>query len=347
MSGLSLGVNLLLLGLFFLGSWFFSGYESGLISLNRHRLVHLIRHGDKKARALAATLRDSHRLLATTLVGNNICNVALSTLATVLSLAAAQTLEIDPSLAQTLATAAVAIGLLIIGEFLPKLWFTARPIERCRPLLPIFLFCRMLLFPLASLCIVLTRLVTPRAQKRSPFLSRENLAFLMRDSEAHGEISAFERMMVSRVLDLQLRRASQVMTPLSRMVRVYESDNLATVLRVFRQSHHRILPLFTDDGERCLGVLHLFDLLRARSKAPVPFDLRRAPVFVRSDLCADDLLPYMRLRRTKVLIVLGNAGLPIGMVSQEDVLNAVLDDELLRSSTNRRAAAEAERRIEG
>lgn len=332
-------INLALMALFFLGSWFFSGYESGMVSLNRHRLVHLIRHGDKRARALATALRDSHRMLATTLVGNNICNVALSTLTTVLALEAAARLGADPSLAQPLATVAVAIALLIIGEFLPKLWFTARPIERCRPLLPIFLFFRALLFPLASLCILLTRLVTPRerGRKRSPFLSRENLAFLMRDSEAHGEISAFERGMVSRVLELQLRRASQVMTPLARMVRVYESDNLSTVLRVFRQSHHRILPLFSDDGERCLGVLHLFDLLRARSKAPVPFDLRRAPVFVRADTPADNLLPYMRLRRTKVLIVLDAAGAPTGIVSQEDVLNAVLDDELLRSSTERMA----------
>ena len=332
-------VNSSLIVLFFLGSWFFSGFESGMVSLNRHRLVHRIRHGDKKAKALAAILRDTHRLLATTLVGNNICNVTLSTLAAALAVAAAEALGFGGPMAQTAATAAVAVLLLIIGEFLPKLWFTARPIERCRPLLPVFLVLRTVLYPLASLCIVLTRLVAgrKRGEKRSPFVSRENLAFLMRDSEAHGQISAFERMMVSRVLDLQLRRATQIMTPLSKMVRVYESDNLATVQRVFRQSRHRVLPMFSDDGEQCLGVLHLFDLLRSRSKDPVPFDLRRPPVFVQRDVPADELLPYMRVRNTKVLIVLNAAGKPIGLVTQEDVLNAVLDDELLRSSTDRRA----------
>lgn len=344
MSNLEILIDLSLLVLFFVGSWFFSGFESGMISMNRHRLVHLVRHGDKRAKALTSVLRDSHRLLATTLVANNICNVTISTLSAALAVAAARLLSVEESTMQLVSTLLVAVLLLIIGEFLPKLWFTARPIARCKPLLPVFLFFRMVLYPLASLCVLLTRLVTPRKsqEKRSPFVSRESLSFLMRDSEANGQISAFERMMVGRVLDLQLRRATQLMTPLSKVVRVYESDNLATVLRVFRQSHHRVLPLFSDDGVRCLGVVHLFDLLRSRSKDPVPFDLRRAPVFIRNDALADELLPYMRLRNTKVLMVQNAGGRVVGMVTQEDVLNAVVDDELLRSSTNRRSQAAAD-----
>ena len=332
-------LELFLILLFFLGSWFFSGFESGMVSMNRHRLVYLIRHGDKRAKAIATILRDSHRMLATTLVGNNICNVTLSTLVAALAVACAQTFHWKEATAQTVGTLAIAVLLLVIGEFLPKLWFTARPLERCRPLLPVFVVLRTLLYPLASLCMLLTRMVTPRQRgaKRSPFISRESLAFLMRDSEVHGQISAFERTMINRVLDLQLRRATQIMTPMSKVVRVYESDNLATVLRVFRQSRHRVLPLFSDDGAHCLGVLHLFDLLRSRSSDPVPFDLRRQPVFVKNDLPADELLPYMRVRNTKILIVNNLGGRPVGIVTQEDVLNAVLDDELLRSSTDRRS----------
>ncbi len=332
-----LPLQLALIVLFFCGSWFFSGFESGMVSVNRHRLVRLIRLGDRRVRAMAAILRDSHRMLATTLVGNNICNVTLSTLAAALAVAAANALGFHGPAAQTLATLAIAVLLLVIGEYLPKLWFTARPIERCRPLVPVFLTLRTLLYPLASLCIFLTRMVAARRDdaKRSPFVSRESLAFLMRDSEAHGQISAFERMMVGRVLDLQLRRATQIMTPIDKVDRVYESDNLATVLRVFRQTRHRILPLFSEDGLHCLGVVHLFDLLRSRSKDPVPFDLRRAPVFVVGDLPADELLPYMRVRNTKLLVVLDHDA-PVGIVTQEDILNAVLDDPVLRASTERK-----------
>ena len=338
MSTAELLINLTLIIIFFTGSWFFSGFESGAISLNRHRLVYRIRHGDKKARALARLLRDSHRLLATTLVGNNICNVTLSTLTAALATTAAAALGFGGALAQTIATVIIATLLLIIGEYLPKLWFTSRPIERCIPLLPIFQVLRALLSPLASLCIFITRLVTPKSQeKRSPFVSRESIAFLMRDSEAQGEISPFERIMVSRVLDLQLRKTTRLMTPLSRVDRVYESDNLATVLRVFRQTHHRILPMFSDDGKRCTGVIHLFDLLRSQNQNPVPADVRRPAVPVRSDTPSDELLPYMRVRRTKILIVHNDEKI-VGIVTQQDILNAVLDDELLRSSTDRRRA---------
>ena len=332
----ALAVKLALVLLFFAGSWFFSGFESGMVSLNRHRLIHLVRRGDAAARRLAELLRDTHRLLATTLVGNNICNVTLATLAAALAAQAADGLG-GPA-AQALATFLVACLLLVVGEYLPKLWFTARPLARCRPLAPLFLAIRAFLWPLASLCILLTRMAAGRDDaKRSPFVSRESLAFLMRDSEANGQISAFERAMVGRVLELQLRRASQLMTPLAKVARVSEDDPLPAVLETFRRSRHRVLPLFSADGRHCLGLLHLSDLLRARAKAPVPFDLRRAPVTVRGDVPADELLPYMHVRRTKVLIVTDGAG-PIGLVTQEDVLNAILDDRVLHASTGRRAA---------
>lgn len=329
-----------LLLIFFLGSWFFSGFESGIVSINRHRLVHRMRHGDRKARKLAAILRDPHRLLATTLVGNNICNVSLSTISSAIAYWIADCFVYDRDLMMGAATLAIAVMMLIVGEYLPKLWFSSRPIERTGRVLWIFLVLRTVLYPLASLCMFITRLVAPRTKDKSPFVSRETIDFLSRDSEAQGQISAFERLMIKRVLDLQIRKASQIMTPLARVDRVYESDNLATVLRVFRQTHHRILPMFSDDGKRCLGVVHLFDLLRSRTANPIPFDLRRPPVFVLRDTPADDLLPYMRVRATKILIVRDGEE-PIGIVSQEDVLHAVLDDKLLNSSTDRRPAASA------
>ena len=359
-------VDLGLILLFFIGSWFFSGFESGMVSLNRYRLVRAVRNGDPKAKALATILRDMHRLLATTLVGNNICNVTLSTLSAALAVAIAAALGQKGPIAQTIATLTVAILLLIVGEFLPKLWFTARPIERCAPLLPIFRLFQTLLAPLASLCILLTRLVSGREkEKRSPFVSRENIAFLMRDSEANGEVSAFERLMVSRVLDLQFKRASQLMTPLHAIARINHDAPLTTVLKIFRQTHHRILPVFktiTRNDQTlpcCIGVLHLFDLLRCSAPNPIPSEVCRQVHCVSEHEAADNLLLKMRENKTKMLMVCksledehgrplhtSHAVLePIGLVTLEDVLKAVLDDELLRSSTNRQvtpAIAETE-----
>ncbi len=333
---IELFIQLILLGAFFMGSWFFSGFESGVVSVNRHRLIHMKRRGDKAAIRLASILRDSHRLLATTLVGNNICNVTLSTIASTLAYWFADHFACDREMVVSVATFGIAILMLVIGEYLPKLWFSARPIERVSRVTGLFAVIRTLLYPLASLCIFLTRIVTPKSKQASPFVSRETINFLSQDSEAQGQISAFERLMIKRVLDLQLLRASQVMTPFHKVDMVYESDNLATVLRVFRQTHHRVLPMFSDDGKSCLGVIHLFDLLRRRTASPVPFDLRRQPVFVEKYTPADDLLPYMRTRSTKIVIV-RDGDRPVGIVTQEDVLHAVLNDKILNSSTERTA----------
>lgn len=364
MTRTELFIDIALIVIFFIGSWFFSGFESGMVSLNRYRLVRMVRNGDKKAKALGKVLRDSHRLLATTLVGNNICNVTLSTLSATLAVATAASLGLRGPFAQTIATLIVAILLLIIGEFLPKLWFTARPIERCIPLLPTFRVMQRLLAPLATLCIVLTRLVTGKeTEKRSPFVSRENIAFLMRDSEVHGEISAFERLMVSRVLDLQLKRASQLMTPIKKTARIYTDDSQEKVFEIFRKTHQRVLPLFEKDSTECVGILHLSDLLRDERNTPLR-DLSRIAHAIDKNEAADNLLTQMRSANTKLLLVCHGTVIqavatqaaehaqrnlhatkpaqfrpafrtPLGIITQEDVLKAILDDEILRSSTDR------------
>lgn len=321
-----------LMALFFLGSGFFSGFESGAVSMNKHRLVHLVRNGNAAARKITKVLRNSHRMLATILVGNNICNVAISTLAASLGY------RFAAELGQTVAGITATILLVVCGEFLPKLWFTARPIHRTLKMVGVFTFFEYLLYPLASVCIFLTRIVDRRSkrEKRSPFLSRENILFMAQDSEAQGKISAFERVMIRRVLDLQFRKVTEIMTPISRVSRVYESDNYATCLRVFRHSRHSRLPIFSDDDKKCLGVLHLFDLLRCKSKNPVPFDLKHAPAFILPSMPVDDVLPYMRQKGQTLLMVRTEHGRVVGIVNQDDVLKAVIDDELLRSSTERR-----------
>ena len=324
MTRTELFIDIALIVIFFIGSWFFSGFESGMVSLNRYRLVRMVRNGDKKAKALGKVLRDSHRLLATTLVGNNICNVTLSTLSATLAVATAASLGLRGPFAQTIATLIVAILLLIIGEFLPKLWFTARPIERCIPLLPTFRVMQRLLAPLATLCIVLTRLVTGKeTEKRSPFVSRENIAFLMRDSD----------------------------------------DPREKVFEIFRKTHQRVLPLFEKDSTECVGILHLSDLLRDERNTPLR-DLSRIAHAIDKNEAADNLLTQMRSANTKLLLVCHGTVIqavatqaaehaqrnlhvakpeqfrpafraPLGIITQEDVLKAILDDEILRSSTDR------------
>lgn len=349
-------IDLALILLFFTGSWFFSGFESGMVSLNRYRLVRRIRNGDKQAKRLANVLNDMHRLLATTLVGNNICNVTLSTLTAAIAVAAAMKMGFQSTLAQTLATLLVAVLLLVIGEFLPKLWFTARPLERCLPLLPVFRVLRMLLSPLASLCIVLTRLVSGRGQvKRSPFVSRENIAFLMRDSEANGEVSPFERMMVNRVLDLQFKCAEQLMTSFESFPRLdrYAGRNVA--LSLFKRTNQRAFPIFTLKVKNqrvvqcCVGILLMRDLLKCKANESLAKCGLQHAYCVAANEPADNLLLKMREHNTKMLLVCRevvdakghplhtpNAVYePLGFVTQEDVVRAILDDELLNTSTDR------------
>jgi CBS domain containing-hemolysin-like protein len=267
-------------------------------------------------------LRETHRLLGTTLVGTNLSLVISSTLAS--NVAA----RYGGPMAQAGAGVFMSLTLLIFSEYLPKVWFNSRPIERCLPLAPLLRLAERAFKPLASLVLLATRWVSPRRQKqtKSPFITRENIQTLARDSQAGGQISAFEHLMISRVLNLQMQTSRQVMTPLARVTRVHADDRLETCFERAKSSGHMRLPVFDVEDRVCLGILPVIDVL---SRNDLPSDATaanqmRPPFFVSPDLQADDLLPMMRRNRQPLAIVKDQEGCILGLVTQENILAAIM-----------------------
>ena len=130
-------------------SAFFAGIETGVISMNRLRLLHRARLGSRNAKLLSGYLREPERLLGTTLVGCNLMSVVLSTLATDMGAPFG-------SAGIGAAAAFTTLILLLFGEFLPKSWFGSRPLERCVPAAPLLRFCELLFLPLSKLLMLAT-----------------------------------------------------------------------------------------------------------------------------------------------------------------------------------------------
>ena len=300
---------------------FFAGMETGVTSLNRLRLLHRARNGSSTARVVEGYLRDTDRLLATALVWGNIVNVVISTLAGGLA-----SRHWGPW-GQTAAAATVSVTVLVFGEYLPKAWFYSRPLERCLPLAHLFRAAEFLVRPIGVAIMAVARWILPRPRyAQRPAVSRENIARLVRESEAKGQISAFERLLIDRVLALQLQTAADIMTPLSRVSMVHPDTPLKECGRIARESGHLKLPVF--DGGTCAGILRLRGMLaRAASddegtaaQGMVP------PFFVDAATRADDVLPLLRARQRHMAIVRDAAGVALGILTVEDCLGALVDD---------------------
>lgn len=301
-------------------SAFFAGIETGVISMNRLRLLHRARLGSRNAKLLSGYLREPERLLGTTLVGCNLMSVVLSTLATDMGAPFG-------SAGIGAAAAFTTLILLLFGEFLPKSWFGSRPLERCVPAAPLLRFCELLFLPLSKLLMLATSWTKGGAEKpRGLFITRENLRWLAKDSEAGGQISPIENLMIGRVLSLQLKTAAEVMTPIAQVRTLRPDATLGDAADLARSSHHMKFPVMTPDGARCVGVLNVRDVLAHITDKPNDKALPhvRAPFYVKADVRADDVLPLLRRARRRMAVVRDKSGRILGILTVAGILRFVV-----------------------
>ena len=317
---------------------FFAGFETGILSINRHRLVHLTRGGSRRAAYVARLLAQPRRLLATTLVGNNIAAVVAATLAANLGA------RVHGATGQALAAPAATVLVLVFGEYLPKVWCAAHPLRLVVPSAFVFRAFDFLLRPVAAACAFpARRLAAGGKAGLLPFVSRENIKILARDSQRQGNISPFERHLIHRVLELQLKQAWQLMTPLGEVVSVTPGQTLADCRVIALRSRHDRLPVFatpprpghSNQAPVCLGILQLTDAATRQAALDTPVGQLMSPArVVDMHMPADDLLPFMRANHTGILLLKDRAGVLRGLITQEDLLTALIDD-LRQPSTDR------------
>jgi CBS domain containing-hemolysin-like protein len=322
---MSTQLHLILIPLCFIAVAFFEGVETGMLGVNHARLMHLIRAGSKAAKILNAYLSDMQRFLATTLIGTNLMSVILSTLSTEL----AQKWFPGLHIVQTMWATSMAFMILFFCQYLPKLFFTTRPLRRTLMVARFFYAVEQLLNPLARLVLFMTKWLVPKNRNVSDqrfLMTREYIQNVVSDPKDGSRITAVERLMINRVLTLQAQTAAQVMTPLARVARSTELAPLSTCYRLVRDSGHVRVPIFSEDNTRCVGVLSTLDVLASdpdpdRTRA---CDCMQKPFFVNADVRADDVLPLMRKYRQPLAIVrAAGGGAVLGIITEENILFAL------------------------
>ena len=305
-------------------SAFFAGTETGMVSINHARLMHLVRSGSKAAKVLSDYSADMQRFLGTILVGNNLMNVMLSTA----SAGLAQICFPDYHTAQTLWAVGMAFIVLFFSEYLPKLFFTTRPLRRTLLVARPFRIIERLLMPITELILFMTRWLVPKTQggaSQQFLVTREYIQNVVSDSRDGSRITAVERLMINRVLALKSLKAKQVMTPLSRVSKVTVTAKLDACYRLVRDSGHVRLPVFSEDGGTCVGVLNVLDALASgrQPESTCVRDCMEPTFFVSAGMHADDVLPVMRKRRQPMVMVRDASGAILGIITEANVLSAL------------------------
>lgn len=319
---------ILLIVLGFLMSAFFSGAETALVSINWIRLDYWLERGRGGAKVLERFVADPHRMLGTTLVGNNIAVVMTSSLVSwQLSRLATGW---SSGLVGLVSTAVVTPLLLILGEIIPKVIGRRHSdVITFKIIHPLRAFYYLLLpFILLStgIAAALLRPLGIRAQKWRNRLTKEQLRMLLTsEGERAGAVDEEETRLISGIFEFGLTTAGEVMVPRTDVVGVTSNATVGEAVDLVRAHGFSRLPVLTEDRDRIEGMVHSRDLLGVSRQEPITNLIRAVPYAPETKTC-DDLFRELQARRQHMAAVVDEHGSLAGIVTLEDLLEELVGE---------------------
>jgi len=308
-------------------SAFFSSSETGMMSLNRYRLRHLVKQKHRGAMRAAKLLQRPDRLIGVILIGNNFVNILASAIATMIALR----LMGDAGVA--VATAALTLVILIFAEVTPKTVAALKPEQVAFPASLILRPLLAILYPFVwivnTICNGLLRLLGFNANAQSnDHLSTEELRTIV--NEAGALIPRRNQSMLLSILDLESVTVEDVMIPRNEIVGIDVNDDIDTILATISQSPHTRLPLYQDELNDIIGVIHVRQILPLlQMNNPTKEDLlklSREPYFIpESTALNTQLLNFQKARHWMALVV-DEYGDIQGLTTLEDILEEIVGD---------------------
>ncbi|MBP5216219.1 MAG: HlyC/CorC family transporter [Bacilli bacterium] len=313
--------------LFLFLSGFFSASETAFSALNKYRYKVLADDGDRTAKRIVSLYERFDFTLITILVGNNIVNLAMSTLSTVLFL-----VILNQMLGEDLISLFVSIGMTILvylfGESIPKIFAKRAPDRFARFAVYPILFFLFIFFPISLILYgfsSLFRLIF--RTKNPPELTQEDFANMIDDSERKGVLEENESDIIQASLDFADTSVKEVLTPKSRMFMInYEGLTREKLLDILKKTSYSRIPVYLGNKDKVIGILIVKNYLTALFSNPSTSLLStlQKPYFVSSRVMIDDLIEGLRDHKTQLALVRSKDQKLLGMVTTEDILEELV-----------------------
>ena len=312
-------------------SAFFSSSEIAMFSLPQHRLDSLVEDGIPGAETVLALKNDPHRLLITILVGNNIVNIAMSSLSTGLLVY----FGLSQGAAVATATFGITALVLLFGESAPKSYAVENTeswaLRIARPLK----LSEYVLLPLVILFDYLTRVVNRitggRSAIESSYVTRDEIQDIIETGEREGVIEEDEREMLDRIFRFNNTIAKEVMTPRLDITAVSKEAGVEEAIQRCVHADHERIPVYDGNLDNIVGIIAVRDLVRELNYAEGDPSLERVvkpTLHVPESKNADELLEEMQDNRLQMVIVIDEFGTTEGIITLEDMVEEIVGDIL-------------------
>ena len=325
-------------------SAFFSGSETALMSLNRYQLRHKAREGHRGAVLAERLLKSPDRLIGLILLGNNLVNFSAASLVAIIAL------KMGGQPAVALGTLLLTLVVLIFSEAAPKTLAALYPERLAFPAALIYYPLLKITYPIVWLINVASNGVLHLLGVHGPdpnmhSLSQEELRTIVH--EAGGRISNRYRQMLISILDLEKVTVDDVMVPHNEIVGIDLDNDIGDIERVVEESDHTRLPVYRDNIDQVIGILHMRRLATLAQRSfdqDALVELLDDPYFVPEGTPLSTQLVQFQRRRKRIALVVDEYGDIQGIVTLEDILEEIVgefttdpgdnEDDVIKDSAN-------------
>ena len=317
-------VQIILMIVCIMFSAYFSATETAFSSLNKNRLKTIAEKGSKKAE-LTLKLADNYdKLISTILIGNNIVNIAVASIGTVLFVG----LLDDQDLGATVSTIVVTVLVLIFGEITPKSIAKDFPEKFAMFSAP---FIRILIWILTPICAIFSgwkKLVSKLFKSDDEDkMSQEELLMIVEEAEQEGGIDTDEGDLLRNAIEFTEIRAEDILTHRVDLEAVPQDAPKEEIAQKFSDTRYSRLLVYNENIDDIVGVIHLKDFYKDNGILKDDIStIMSPPLFIHKFEKIDDLLKQLQQAKSHIAVVVDEYGGTLGIVTMEDILEELVGD---------------------
>ena len=310
-----------------IGSGFFSASETSLMSLSKIRIRHMQEEGVKGAKLVASLIEDSNKLLSTILVGNNVVNIAATSISTSLFM------TLLGSNGVPVATAVMSVLVLLFGEITPNT-IAANNSEKVaifvsRPIKVIIFILKPVVWVFNLVTGVIFKILGVKDKSNQPYITEEELKTMVNVGHEEGVLEIEEREIINNVFQFGDMQAKEAMVQRLDMIAINSEDKYEEIIEIFKSEKFSRMPVYNESLDDIIGILNIKDIIFLSDEEIQQFNIKdyiREPFFTYEFKKITQLLEEMKIEKSQMAIVVDEYGGTAGLITIEDLVEVIVGD---------------------
>ena len=304
-------------------SGYFSATETAFTSLNRIRLKNRAENGDRRAARTLALAEDYDKLLSTILIGNNIVNNVATTIGAVLFIRL-----IGETRGPTVSATVLTVVILIFGEVSPKSLAKENPEAWAMFATPLLRFFTWILTPANFLFTMWKKLLSLVFRNNGDDgITEEELVGMVDQAENEGGLDEHESDLIRNAIEFSDLEVSEILTPRVDLVAAEDTATVEEVARLFVESGYSRLPIYHDNIDNIIGLIHEKDFYAARYRGLSDIFHLKAPIqYTTGTTKISELLRMLQRNKAHMAVVVDEYGGTEGIVTMEDIMEELVGE---------------------